>query len=46
VPSPGNMNTQAANLGPSYNLFAPAFIRYRPAPYLRPYDLGRRNPFF
>ncbi len=48
VPSPGAMNSQAAALGPQYNIFsvnnqvqaaAPAFTEYRPAPYLRPFDL-------
>jgi pimeloyl-ACP methyl ester carboxylesterase len=46
--SPANLNSQAAALGPSYNIYsaggevvptAPAFVSYRPAPYLRPYDL-------
>jgi pimeloyl-ACP methyl ester carboxylesterase len=49
---PASLNTQAAALGPQYNIFAvadsvvpagPAFLRYRPAPYLRPFDLGRRR---
>jgi pimeloyl-ACP methyl ester carboxylesterase len=49
VPSPAGLNTEAANLGPQYNIFlsgssvvatAPAFVRYRPAPYLRPFDLA------
>ncbi len=54
---PGSLNTAAADLGASYNIFAaqggtcpvgqpvsgvcptaPAFTRYRPAPYLRPFD--------
>jgi pimeloyl-ACP methyl ester carboxylesterase len=43
VPSPAAMNSQAAALGPQDNNFPPAFISYRPAPYLRPFDLG---PFF
>jgi len=43
------MNAQAAALGPQYNVFqvgsavaatAPAFVRFRPAPYLRPFDLA------
>jgi hypothetical protein len=49
---PASLNTQAAALGPQYNIFAvadsvvpagPAFLRYRPAPYLRPFDLARRR---
>jgi pimeloyl-ACP methyl ester carboxylesterase len=52
VPSPAGLNSEAANLGPQDNIFlsgssvvptAPAFISYRPAPYLRPFDLA---PFF
>jgi pimeloyl-ACP methyl ester carboxylesterase len=48
VPSPAGLNTEAADLGPQYNIFeaggsvvpvAPAFISYAPAPYLRPFDL-------
>jgi hypothetical protein len=48
---PASLNDQAAALGPAYNIFAvgstvsptaPAFLRYRPAPYLRPFDLPRR----
>jgi hypothetical protein len=51
VPSPAGMNAQAAALGPADNIFAvgtqavptpPAFISYRPAPYLRPFDLSPR----
>jgi pimeloyl-ACP methyl ester carboxylesterase len=44
--SPTALNAQAAALGPAYNIFstaktptAPAFLRYRPTPYLRPFDL-------
>jgi pimeloyl-ACP methyl ester carboxylesterase len=46
--SPADLNSQAAALGPEYNIYsasggivptAPAFVSYRPAPYLRPYDL-------
>ena len=46
---PASLNAQAAALGPQYNIFqvgtaikaaAPAFLRYRPAPYLRPFDLA------
>jgi len=48
---PASLNDQAAALGPAYNIFAvgktvspagPDFVRYRPAPYLRPFDLSRR----
>jgi len=48
---PARLNDQAAALGPAYNIFsvgstvsptAPAFVRYRPAPYLRPFDLSSR----
>ena len=46
---PASLNTQAATLGPQYNIFvlngnvvpaAPSFVRYRAAPYLRPFDLA------
>ena len=46
--SPADLNSQAAALGPEYNIYsasggivptAPAFVSYRPAPYLSPYDL-------
>jgi len=49
VPSPSGMNSDAAALGPGYNLFAaggnvvataPEFVRYKPARYLRPFSLG------
>ncbi len=45
---PEDLNSQAAALGPGYNIFladkqvvptAPAFVRYHPTPYLRPFDL-------
>jgi pimeloyl-ACP methyl ester carboxylesterase len=51
VPSPAEMNAQAAALGADYNIFfaggqvvpaAPAFISYSPASYLRPFDLFPR----
>jgi pimeloyl-ACP methyl ester carboxylesterase len=51
VPDPATMNSEAAALGPQYNIFsvngqvvpaAPSFIGYTPAPYLRPFDLPRR----
>jgi hypothetical protein len=45
---PGAMNAAAAALGPVYNVYPnssgqlvptpPAFLNYRPAPFLRPYD--------
>jgi len=46
--SPGALNAQATALGPAYNIFGsgatvsaagPAFLRYEPTPYLRPFDL-------
>ena len=49
--APQTLNAQAQALGPQYNIFlssgkvvatAPQFIRYSPAPYLRPYDLPSR----
>ena len=48
---PSSLNATAAALGPSDNVFSsgsqlvatpPAFVSYRPDPYLRPYDLGPR----
>jgi pimeloyl-ACP methyl ester carboxylesterase len=48
VPSPAGLNQAAAALGPGLNIFssggkvvptAPAFISYRPARYLRPFNL-------
>jgi hypothetical protein len=45
----GQLNTEAASLGPSYNIFtsggsvvatAPEFTRYQPPVYLRPFDLS------
>ncbi len=48
VPSPAAMNAQAAALGPQFNIFSvngkviptdPAFISYRPARFLRPFNL-------
>ena len=45
--SPGALNAQATALGPAYNIFgsgatvsatAPAFLRYQPTPYLRPFE--------
>ena len=49
--SPARMNATATALGRTYNIFfdgkkivsvAPAFISFRPAPYLRPFDLSAR----
>jgi hypothetical protein len=46
---PASLNAQATALGAPYNIFvlngkvvpaAPSFLRYRPAPYLRPFDLA------
>jgi hypothetical protein len=47
---PASLNAQASGLGPAYNIFAvgsappvpapPAFLRYQPFPYLRPFDLA------
>jgi pimeloyl-ACP methyl ester carboxylesterase len=46
---PASLNAHATALGPQYSIFAagstvvpaaPAFLRYRPAPYLRPFDLA------
>jgi pimeloyl-ACP methyl ester carboxylesterase len=48
--APADLNAQAAALGPADNIYAvssgivptaPAFVSYRPAPYLRPFDLPR-----
>jgi pimeloyl-ACP methyl ester carboxylesterase len=50
---PASLNSQAAALGPDYNIFsaggtvqpvAPAFVRFRSPPYLRPFDLGSTPP--
>ncbi len=50
---PASMNKAAAALGPAYNIFsngttivpvASAYTRYRPFPYLRPFDLSRIHP--
>jgi hypothetical protein len=47
--APASLNAQAAGLGSQYNIFEsggtvvptpPAFLHYRPAPYLRPFDLA------
>ena len=45
---PANLNKSAAALGKDFNIFssggkivpvAPAYIHFRPKPYLRPFDL-------
>jgi pimeloyl-ACP methyl ester carboxylesterase len=50
---PAALNRAAAALGPAYNIFevgtktvatAPQFVRYHPAPYLRPFDRGSKIP--
>jgi pimeloyl-ACP methyl ester carboxylesterase len=51
--SPASLNRQAAALGPGDNIFstggtvtptAPAFVRFRPFPYPRPFSLGDPVP--
>jgi pimeloyl-ACP methyl ester carboxylesterase len=53
VPAPAAMNSDAAALGPQFNIYevggsvvptAPAFTSYTPAQYLRPYDLVPTGP--
>lgn len=39
--SPAHLNAAATTLGPSLNTFPAAFLHYKPAPFLRPFDLGR-----
>jgi pimeloyl-ACP methyl ester carboxylesterase len=50
--NPNRLNGTASGLGPTYNVFesgsqvvatAPAFVRFRPPPYLRPFDAGGRQ---
>jgi hypothetical protein len=50
--APASLNRRAAQLGPGYNIFQaggkvvaapPRFIRYRPPPYPRPFDLARQR---
>lgn len=50
--TPAALNSQAAALGPDYNVFsvgqqvqpaAPQFVSYQPPQYLRPFDLGSAN---
>ncbi len=47
--NPAALNASASSLGPTYNVFTsgsqlvatqPAFVRYHPPAYLRPFDLG------
>ena len=54
VPDPATLNSEAANLGPNFNIFvaggkimpaAPAFTSFTPTVYLRPFDLPP-PPFF
>jgi hypothetical protein len=45
IPDPATLNGEAAALGSADNIYPPAFTSYRPAPYLRPYDLGPLSPF-
>jgi hypothetical protein len=49
---PASLNARATGLGPDYNIFVvggvvkpapPAFLRYRPFPYLRPFDFAPRG---
>ena len=44
VPSPADLNAEAASLG-ALNVAPPAFTSYRPAPYLRPFDLPGEGRF-
>jgi hypothetical protein len=43
VPSPAQLNAAAATLGTTANTLPPEFTAYRPAPYLRPFDLPARR---
>jgi pimeloyl-ACP methyl ester carboxylesterase len=43
VPSPARMNATAATFGAAANPLPPEFTTYRPAPYLRPFDLPARR---
>jgi len=45
IPDPTTLNDEAAALGSTDNIYPPAFTSYRPAPYLRPYDLGPLSLF-
>jgi len=44
VPSPEAMNVLALSLGTTDNVVPPAFISFRPAQYLRPFDLAPSFP--
>jgi len=44
VPSPSAMNTEALALGSAFNVAPPAFVSFRPAQYLRPFDLAPSFP--
>jgi len=44
VPSPADLNAEAASLS-ALNVAPPAFTSYRPAPYLRPFDLPGEGRF-
>jgi pimeloyl-ACP methyl ester carboxylesterase len=46
IPDPATLNEEAAALGSADNIYPPAFISYRPARYLRPYDLSPLSSFF
>ena len=37
---PKDLNEAALKLGPEFNFFPPAFIKYEPAPFLRPFELA------
>jgi pimeloyl-ACP methyl ester carboxylesterase len=43
VPSPARLNATAATLGATANTLPAEFTTYRPAPYLRPFDLPARR---
>jgi pimeloyl-ACP methyl ester carboxylesterase len=40
---PATLNQQAGTLGPTLNPAPPAFLRFQPTQYLRPFDLGGRH---
>jgi hypothetical protein len=52
--SPGTLDAEAADLGPAANVLpisqnsavpaAPAFVRYQPGPFLRPFDARDEHP--
>ncbi len=41
--NPAHLNSQAATLGPDFNPAPPAFLRFHPTRYLRPFDLRDRH---